>query len=698
MKKLILLLLVIPLLGFGQKETDKRVVKVLRNVNYFSQDLRDNYIEKIHKINQTSIINGQSYVRVAWYDEKEKEYSQSLGLRDNLSLQFPIPYFLNYPSDRYMDYQIKMKNSFYESDEHYNYFKYTFFYSNDLKKSLKDGYNSSEDFGKIRYGTRLLIPGKTNSWRNINSLFYRKEVNIRNSKTVINNYYFIAAKIDDYYRVFTQTDMDLKQYFSKEYRDLNSGERKLSFDDPTANSYNRSLVSQIHPNIWINVDDNIQLCNYCPQNISPNVYEKKHIITLNDNFDFQIDIENGMYFEINDQIPIHHKGHKVYEPRTGHTYEFIFGLNDPSEKIEDLKVKNAIKYKFSYVNNFEYNIEIKKKIEGIYYSQIKRSGLPLEGTKTVSQMYTENVENGFKNGGLIKFFRRGNVFYASINNNLVDKTPDHNFENNTILFKSYWHHAKNQFRSFSPRKQWNNLSEGNPIKISKTINEVIIPNEITIKPTFDNGNWSGNGSGFFISKDGYIATNYHVIEDANEIEVEYINNQKKYKYKAEIIQKDPSNDLAILKIKNPSFKDLALIPYNLKTRSSDVGSSVFSLGFPMALSGMGKEIKFTDGKISSKTGFNGDIRTYQTTTPIQAGNSGGPLFDYNGNLVGINSAKISSSKADNVSYSIKASYLNNLMDVLPESISIPSNTYLSTKSLTDQIKVLSNYVVLIKVK
>ena len=60
----------------------------------------------------------------------------------------------------------------------------------------------------------------------------------------------------------------------------------------------------------------------------------------------------------------------------------------------------------------------------------------------------------------------------------------------------------------------------------------------------------------------------------------------------------------------------------------------------MALTGMGEEIKFTDGKISSKSGYAGDLRLYQTTTPLQEGNSGGPLFDYNGHLIGINSFKI----------------------------------------------------------
>ena len=133
-------------------------------------------------------------------------------------------------------------------------------------------------------------------------------------------------------------------------------------------------------------------------------------------------------------------------------------------------------------------------------------------------------------------------------------------------------------------------------------------------------------------------------------------------------------------------------------RSSDIGSEVFALGFPMALSGMGEDIKFTDGKISSKSGFNGDLRLYQTTTPIQPGNSGGPLFDYDGNLIAINSAKISSDRADNVSYSIKSSYLINLMDGLPENINFPNNNVLSGKPLTELIKELSKSVVLIKVK
>ena len=147
-----------------------------------------------------------------------------------------------------------------------------------------------------------------------------------------------------------------------------------------------------------------------------------------------------------------------------------------------------------------------------------------------------------------------------------------------------------------------------------------------------------------------------------------------------------------------NFDGLDNLPYNFKTRSSDVGTKVYAYGYPMALSLMGKEIKITDGIISSKSGFDGDITSYQITAPIQAGNSGGPLFDDRANFIGINSAGLSKELADNVGYTIKSSYVLNLIDVLPKSIELPSNTKLQSLPLTEQIKEISKYVVLVKVK
>lgn len=228
-----------------------------------------------------------------------------------------------------------------------------------------------------------------------------------------------------------------------------------------------------------------------------------------------------------------------------------------------------------------------------------------------------------------------------------------------------------------------------------------------VYPKIDNTNtasktnidgWQGNGSGVIISKSGYIITNHHVIEDVNKIEVEFNNNGKVQKFNAEIVQSDKVNDLAIIKIFDINFDGVDQPPFNFNIRSSDVGTKVYAYGYPMALTVMGKEIKITDGIISSKSGYDGDITTYQISAPIQSGNSGGPLFDDKGNLIGINSSGLSKDVADNVGYAIKSSYVFNLIDVLPNSINLPSSTKLQSLPLTEQIKEISNYVVLVKVK
>jgi len=219
-----------------------------------------------------------------------------------------------------------------------------------------------------------------------------------------------------------------------------------------------------------------------------------------------------------------------------------------------------------------------------------------------------------------------------------------------------------------------------------------------IKKQTKTGEWTGNGSGLIISKSGYIVTNHHVINDADDIEVEFIFNNEVQKFNAEIVQVDKVNDLAVIKIFDINFDGLDDLPYNFKSRSSDVGTKVYAYGYPMALSLMGKEIKITDGIISSKTGFDGNVTTYQITAPIQSGNSGGPLFDDEGNFLGINSSGLRKNIADNVGYTIKSSYVLNLLDILPKTIDLPKNTKLESLPLTEQIKEISKYVVLVKVK
>jgi len=208
--------------------------------------------------------------------------------------------------------------------------------------------------------------------------------------------------------------------------------------------------------------------------------------------------------------------------------------------------------------------------------------------------------------------------------------------------------------------------------------------------------WKGNGSGFFINTTGLIATNYHVIAGANQIEVTFLENGLKKVCKAEVISTDKSNDLAIIKISDPEFNPLKKLPYGFKNKVSDVGSSVFAMGFPMALNSMGEEVKFSDGKISAKSGFQGDINAYQISVPIQPGNSGGPLFDYDGNIIGVVNSKLTT--GDNVAYAIKGSYLNTLIETLPFEAALNNCNSIASQSLTDKIKSVSDYIVLVKTK
>lgn len=206
--------------------------------------------------------------------------------------------------------------------------------------------------------------------------------------------------------------------------------------------------------------------------------------------------------------------------------------------------------------------------------------------------------------------------------------------------------------------------------------------------------WSGTG---FALKENYIVTNYHVIENAKTIKIKGINSDFTTEYSASIIAKDQYNDIAILQINDTNFIKFKNIPYTIKSSTIDVGSSVWTIGYPLQ-SIMGNEIKFTDGKISSKSGIQGDLSVYQISIPIQHGNSGSPILDDNGHIIGIASSGLNREifNSENVNYAIKSSYLINLIESTLSPEIIPTGTVLKGQTITDQIKTTKNYVFLIK--
>jgi len=166
------------------------------------------------------------------------------------------------------------------------------------------------------------------------------------------------------------------------------------------------------------------------------------------------------------------------------------------------------------------------------------------------------------------------------------------------------------------------------------------------------------GSGVIISKDGYIVTNNHVVENADEITITIADNPKEYN--ARVIGKDPDSDLAVIKIEGNNFNAVKFG----HSDSLQVGDLIFAIGNPF---GIGTTV--TQGIISALNKDHVGINRYenfiQTDASINPGNSGGALVDSRGVLIGINSAIISKSGGNNgIGFAIPIDMVKNVVKKL----------------------------------
>ncbi len=198
-------------------------------------------------------------------------------------------------------------------------------------------------------------------------------------------------------------------------------------------------------------------------------------------------------------------------------------------------------------------------------------------------------------------------------------------------------------------------------------------------------------TGFLLTKDGYVVTNYHVVNGADSIQLQ---NNKGRAFRAEIIHTDAEKDLAILRIVDSSFRNTKVIPYTFKKQLTDVGEDIYTIGFPR------DEAVYGQGYLSSNTGYAGDTIAYQISIPVNPGNSGGPVLDAQGNVVGIISGK--QKGIDGAAFAIKTKELVETLNRIPQE-SLKGNIVLNNKnslnklSRTEQIKKLQDFIYIVKV-
>lgn len=198
------------------------------------------------------------------------------------------------------------------------------------------------------------------------------------------------------------------------------------------------------------------------------------------------------------------------------------------------------------------------------------------------------------------------------------------------------------------------------------------------------------GTGFALSQDGYIATNAHVIAGGDSI---YVQNSKGDAYKARVVHQDLDHDLAIIKIIDSNFS-MPPLPYALSKSEAPLGQDVYTLGYPR------DEIVYGRGYVSSQTGFRDDSNSYQVSIPVNPGNSGAPLLDRAGNVIGIISGK--QSPSDDIAFAVKSSFLLNMLDSLNDR-HLPRGSHLlrahapHSLSRVTQIRHLEPYVFMVKV-
>jgi TPR repeat protein len=209
------------------------------------------------------------------------------------------------------------------------------------------------------------------------------------------------------------------------------------------------------------------------------------------------------------------------------------------------------------------------------------------------------------------------------------------------------------------------------------------------------GNYTATATGFFITDDGYLISNYHVVKNATRIRLITTAGT----IDATVVKVDMANDLALLKASG-KFAPLPVAA----SRSVKLGGTVVTVGFPdIGLQGFSP--KMAKGEIASLAGAADDPRYFQISVPVQPGNSGGALVDEHGNTVGIVAAKLDAKTAldatgalpENVNYAVKSSFLLGFLESVPDVANKLKDPNTKSEPFEDVIKSAQDAAVLLQV-